>query len=37
MSTQSISIQLSPTPYNEKEEEDIYIDSISSHPQGPNL
>ena len=36
MYNQGISIQLSPTLYNEKEEEDIGIVSTSSHPQGSN-
>ena len=33
---QGLSIQLSPTLYNEEEEEDIDIVSTSSHPQGSN-
>jgi len=36
MYNQGISIELSPTLYNEKEEEDIGIDSTSAHPQGLN-
>ena len=31
---QGLSIQLSPTLYNEKEEEDIDMNSTASHPQG---
>ena len=36
MYNQGLSIQLSPTLYNEKEEEDIDMNSTSSHPQGSN-
>jgi len=33
---QALSIQLNPTIYNEKGEEDIDMNSTSSHPQGSN-
>ena len=36
MYNQGLNIQLSPILYNEKEEEDINMNSISSHPQGSN-
>ena len=36
MYNQGLKIQLSPTLYIEKEEEDIGIVSTSSHPQGSN-
>ena len=36
MYSQGISIQLSPTLYNEKEEEDIDMNSTLSHHQGSN-